>query len=56
MRNAAGYLMDKVYPHIAELVNPERIFAANLQIHPVCFSEYMYKWKEAKQEENSQSK
>ena len=56
MRNAAEYLMDKVYPHIAELVNPGRIFAADLQIHSVSFSEYMYKWKEVKQEENSQSK
>ena len=34
---------------IAELVTPERILAADLQIHPVCFLEYMHKWTEATQ-------
>ena len=40
--------MDKVYTHIAELVTPEQILAADLQIHLVCFPEYMHKCKEAK--------
>ena len=48
LRNVAEYLMDKVYTHIAELVTPEQILAADLQIHPVCFPEYMHKCKEAK--------
>ena len=56
MQNAAEYLMDAVYTHIAELVTPERILAADLQIHPLCFPEYMHKWNEAKQKENIQSK
>ena len=40
--------MDEVYTHIAELVTPEQIVAADLQIHPVCFPEYMDKLKAAK--------
>ena len=37
-------------------ITPERILAVDLQIHAVCFLEYMHKWKEAKQKENSKSK
>ena len=37
LRNAAEYLMAEAYIHIAELVTPELILAADLQIHPVCF-------------------
>ena len=48
--------MDAVYTHITELITPERIRAADLQIYPLCFPEYMHKWKEAKQKENLQSK
>ena len=33
----------------AELATPEQILAADLQIHPACFPEYMHKWKEAHQ-------
>ena len=39
LRNAAEYLMAEAYIHIAELVTPELILAADLQIHPVCFSQ-----------------
>ena len=44
------------YTHTAELVTPKRNLAAGLQIYPVSFPEYMHKWKEAQQKENSQSK
>ena len=44
LRNAAEYLMDEAYTHVAESVNPELILAAYLQIHPVCFfPEHMHK-------------
>ena len=48
--------MDKRYSCIVELVTLEQILAANLQIYPACFPEYMHKWKEAKQKKNLQSK
>ena len=48
--------MDEVYTNIAEVVTPEWIFAADLQIHQVRFPEYMHKWKKVKQKETSQSK
>ena len=56
LRGAAEYLMHEVYTHIAELLTPEPILAADLQIHPTCFPEYMHKWNEAKQKKNTQSK
>ena len=48
--------MEEIYTHISVLVTPERILAADLQIHLVCFPEYLHKWKEVKQKEHSQSK
>ena len=48
--------MSEIYTHFAKLVTAERILFASLQIHPVCFPEYMHKWEEAEQKENSQSK
>ena len=48
--------MDELYTQIAESVTPEWILAVDLQIHPVCFPEYMHKWKEVKHKEISQSK
>ena len=56
LRNAAEYLIDEGYTHIAELVTLKLILAADLEVHPVCFPEYIHKLKEAKQKENSLSK
>ena len=36
--------MSEIYTHFAKLVTAERILFASLQIHPVCFPEYMHKW------------
>ena len=50
-------MIDKAYRHIAKFVTPEQILAADLQIHPACFSEYMHpiveveKWKAANQKD-----
>ena len=48
--------MDEVYTHIAELVTPKQVLAADLQFNTVCFPKHMHKWKEGKQKENLQSK
>ena len=55
MSKASGCLMDETYTRIAELVTPEQILAADLQIHPRCFPEYMYKWKAANQKDITHS-
>ena len=47
----AECLMDEVYSRIVELVIPEQILVSDLQIHPACFLEYMYKWKAANQKD-----
>ena len=48
LRNAAEYLMDEVHTlNFVELTTLERILAADLQIHPACFTEYMHILKEA---------
>ena len=39
LRKTAECLMDELYTCIAELVTPEQILAADLQIHPACFPE-----------------
>ena len=51
LRKAAECLMDEVYTRITELVTPEQILAADLQIHLACFPDYMHKWKAASQKD-----
>ena len=55
LRKAVACLMDEVYTSIAELVTFEQILAADLQIRPTCFPEYMHKWKAANQKDITRS-
>ena len=55
LTKASGRLMDEAYTRIAELVTPEQILAADLQIHPACFPEHMDKRKAANQKDITHS-
>ena len=48
--------MDGVCTDFGELESSQQIPTADLEIYSVFFLEYVHKWKEVKQKENSQSK
>ena len=43
LQHAAEHLIDEACTYIAELITSEGIRPADIQIHPVCFPEYMDK-------------